>query len=113
MHALWARAGATRHDLAVLRVIGCTRRQLDVVTAWQVSPFLLAAVVLGVPLGVAIGRLAFTLFADSLSVVDDPSTPAATLALLVVAVLVAAAIADLVAVVVARRSPAAAVLREA
>ena len=112
VHGLWSRARATRHDLAVLRVIGCTRRQLDVVTAWQVSPFVLAALLLGIPFGVAIGRWAFTLFAQSLSVVDEPSAPAAMLALLVLAVLVAAAVADLVAVVVARRSRAAAILRE-
>jgi hypothetical protein len=112
VHSLWARARANRHDLAVLRVIGCTRRQLDTVTAWQVSPFVLAAVLLGIPTGVGIGRLAFTQFAHSLSVVDDPSIPVGMLGALLLAVLLAAAIADLVAVAVARRSRTAVVLRQ-
>ena len=60
VHALWTRVRANRHDLAVLRVVGCTRGQLDTVTAWQVTPFALGAVLLGIPLGVALGRFAFT-----------------------------------------------------
>ena len=37
-HALWTRARANHDDLAVLRAVGCTRRQLDAVSAWQVAP---------------------------------------------------------------------------
>ena len=112
-HALWARSRTNRHDLAVLRVIGCTRRQLDTVTAWQVTPLALGAVLIGIPIGVALGRLAFRQFAQSLAVADDASTSAAVWAMLVVAVLLAAGIADIVSVMAARRSRTAAVLREA
>jgi len=112
VHALWTRARAGRHDLAVLRVIGCTRHQLDAVTAWQVAPFVLGAVLLGIPFGIALGRLLFRLFAQSLAVVDDASTPAAVCGALLVAVLLAAAVADLVAMAVARRTRAAAILRQ-
>ena len=38
IHALWAGARANRHDLAVLRAVGCTSRQLHSVTAWQALP---------------------------------------------------------------------------
>ena len=109
VHALWSRARASRHDLAVLRVIGCTRRQLDGVTAWQVAPFALAAALLGIPFGIAVGRLLYRLFAQSLAVVDDASTSAAVL---VLAVLMASAIADLVAMTVTRRTRAQEVLRQ-
>ena len=111
-HALWTRSRNNRHDLAVLRVIGCTRRQLDTVTAWQVTPLALGAMLFGVPIGVALGRLAFRRFAQSLAVVDDATTSAAIWALLAVAVLLAAVVADVVAVLAARRSRTAAVLRE-
>ena len=110
-HAVDA-ARANRHDLAVLRVIGCTRSQLDAVTAWQVTPFALGAVLLGIPFGIALGRLLFRVFAQSLAVVDDASTSVATVAALVVAVLLAAAVADLAAVAAARRTRTAAVLRQ-
>ena len=112
VHALWSRARASRHDLAVLRVIGCTRRQLDAVTAWQVAPFALAAALLGIPFGIALGRLLYRLFAQSLAVVNDASTSAAVFGALVLAVLMASAIADLVAMTVTRRTLAHEVLRE-
>jgi hypothetical protein len=112
MHALWSRARASRHDFAVLRVIGCTRRQLDAVTAWQGAPFALASALVGIPFGIAVGRLLYRLFAESLAGVDDASTPAALFAALLVAVLVAAAVADVVAIAVTRRTRASAVLRQ-
>ena len=112
VHALWSRARASRHDLAVLRVIGCTRRQLDAVTAWQVAPFALAAALLGIPFGIALGRLLYRLFAQSLAVVNDASTSAAVFGALVLAVLMASAIADLVAMTVTRRTRAQEVLRQ-
>ena len=113
VHALWTRAWANRHELAVLRVVGCSHKQLDAVTAWQVVPFVLGAALLGVPLGIALGRRAFTEFAQSLAVVDEASTTPAMWAALVAAVLLAALVADLFAVAVARRTRVAAVLREA
>jgi predicted lysophospholipase L1 biosynthesis ABC-type transport system permease subunit len=112
VHALWTRARASRHDFSVLRVIGCTRRQLDAVTAWQVAPFALVSALVGIPFGIALGRLLYRLFAQSLAVVDDPSTPLAVFAALVLAVCVAAAVADLVAIGVTRRTRAASVLRQ-
>jgi hypothetical protein len=112
VHALWAIVRANRHDLAVLRVLGCTRRQLDGVTSWQVAPVAAVALVLGVPIGIAIGRLAFSLFAQSLAVVDDASIPFSVLALLVLAVLAAAVVAVLVATAMTRRNRVALILRE-
>jgi hypothetical protein len=113
VHALWTRTLANRHDLAVLRAIGSTRGQLDAVIAWQVAPFALGAAVLGIPLGMVVGRRAFSRFAHSLAVVDGTSTSAALVLALVVAVLLASAVAGFVAVAVARRSRVALVLREA
>lgn len=113
VHALWTRARANRRDCAALRAVGFTGGQLDTVTALQVLPFALGAVLLGTPIGIALGRRAYSWFARSLAVVDDAATSLAMLAALVVAVLVAAAVGGLSAVVVARRSRTPAVLREA
>jgi hypothetical protein len=111
VHALWTRILASRHDLAVLRAVGSTGSQVDAVTAWQAVPFALGALLLGVPIGIALGRRAFALFAQSLAVVDDASVPASTLVVLVTAVLLAAAVAGLTGIAVARRSGTAAALR--
>jgi hypothetical protein len=111
VHALWAIVRANRHDLAVLRVLGCTRRQLDAVTSWQVAPAVGAALALGIPLGVAVGRLAFARFAQSLAVVDDVSISLGLLALLVGAVLLSAAVAVVVATAMTRRTRTVVLLR--
>jgi ABC-type lipoprotein release transport system permease subunit len=111
VHALWTRVRTNRRDLAVLRALGATRAQLDAVTAWQAAPFILATLVVGLPIGVALGRWAFTLFARSLAVVDEATVSAAMLGVLVAGVFVAFAIAAFVSVVVARRDRSAAVLR--
>jgi putative ABC transport system permease protein len=111
VHALWTRVLASRHDLAVLRAVGSTGAQVDAVTAWQAAPFALGALLLGVPVGIALGRRAFTLFAQSLAVVDDASMPASTLVVLLIAVLLAVVVAGLAGIAVARRSGTAAALR--
>jgi hypothetical protein len=112
VHALWAMVRANRHDLAVLRVLGCTRRQLDAVTSWQVAPVVVAALVVGVPIGIAVGRLAFARFAQSLAVVEDASISFSVVALLVVAVLLAATVSVVVATAMTRRNRVALLLRE-
>jgi FtsX-like permease family len=112
MHALWSRARANRRPLAVLRAMGCTRSQLDEVTAWQVAPYALGALLIGLPLGVILGRGAYRFFAQSLAVVDTPTTSAAMVAALLGAVLLAAVLAGFVGIVVARRARGAAALHE-
>jgi hypothetical protein len=112
VHASWTIVRANRHDLAVLRVIGCSRRQLDGVTAWQVFPVAVGALLIGIPIGIGLGRAAFGWFADSLAVVDDVSIPFGVLALLVFGVLVAALVAALVATAATRRNRTALILRE-
>jgi putative ABC transport system permease protein len=103
-HALWTRARANRLDLAVLRAVGCTRRRLDAVSAWQALPAVVAALAIGVPVGIALGRWTFIVFARSLAVVDQARTTPVAVGALVVAVLVALAIADVGLVAVRRTS---------
>ncbi len=110
-HALWTRVRTNRRDLAVLRALGATRGQLDAVTAWQAAPFALATVLVGLPIGLALGRWAFRLFARSLAVVDEATVSVATLGALLAATALAFAVATLVSVIVARRTRAATSLR--
>jgi putative ABC transport system permease protein len=112
VHALWTRARTNRRPIAVLRAMGCTRSQLDATTAWQVAPYAIGAALIGLPLGILLGRGAYRFFAQSLAVVDTATTSLAMLAGLLAAVLLAAAIAGAVGIVVARRSSGAAALRE-
>jgi hypothetical protein len=111
--ALWSLTRANRHDLAVLRVVGCVRRQLDTTAVWQVAPFLLASLVVGVPIGTILGLSAYRWFARSLAVVDVAPVSWLGLAGLLLAVVGAGGVAAIVAVVGARRIRTAAALREA
>src|SRR4029079_2217457 len=77
-----------RRDLALLRAIGFTSRQLSSSIRWQANITVIVALVVGVPLGVVLGRRLWGLFADQVATVQEPSLPVAALALLIIAVLV-------------------------
>jgi FtsX-like permease family len=100
-----------RRDLALLKTLGFTRRQLAAAVAWQSTAVAAAGLIIGVPLGIAAGRWLWLAFARELSAVPDPVVPAASIALAAVAALV---LANLVAAVPGRqaaRTPAALMLR--
>lgn len=62
-----------RRDLAMLRALGFTSRQLRSVVAWQASVNGLAGLVVGVPLGIVLGRWLWTLFARYIDAVPEPT----------------------------------------
>ena len=64
-----------RRDLAILRALGFTKRQLAGAVAWQATVSALIAIVIGIPVGIAIGRTLWTIFAHTLNVVPDPTVP--------------------------------------
>jgi ABC-type antimicrobial peptide transport system permease subunit len=109
--ALVASVRRRRRDLALLKTLGFTRRQLAATIAWQSTVIAAGGVVLGVPLGIAAGRWLWILFAHALSAVPDPVIPAASVVLASLAALV---LANLVAALPGRaaaRTPAALLLR--
>ena len=84
-----------RHDLAVLRSIGFTRRATrGIVIGWQSTLIAIVGLVLGVPLGIVIGRLVWKQLAESFPVAYVP--PLALVGVLLIVPL-AIAIANLVA----------------
>lgn len=100
-----------RRDLAMLKTLGFTRRQLAAVVAWQSTTTALVGVVVGIPLGIIIGRELWTLFARSINAVPDPTVPVLSVLIVGVGTLV---FANLVAALPGRsaaRTPAALVLR--
>ena len=67
-------------DLSIYRALGFTSRQVSATIIGQAASFGLGAVVVGVPLGVILGRVLWRAFADLLGVVPDPVTPWTALA---------------------------------
>ena len=103
--------GRRRRELSILKSLGFTRRQVSATVVWQSSIIVAIGLVVGVPLGVALGRWLWILFAERLPVVGRPTVPVLLLAAVAGALLI---VANLVAAVPARaagRTPVAAILR--
>jgi hypothetical protein len=97
-----------RRDLALLKALGLRSGQLRAVVGWQTSTIMVIAGVIGVPLGIAVGNLAWTTFANSIGVVPLPAVPVTALLAGIAALLVAGNLLALwPAHVAARVAPAA------
>jgi putative ABC transport system permease protein len=70
-----------RRDLAILQALGLTKGQLRSIIVWQTLTLLLVAVVVGLPLGVVVGRWTWVGFATSLGVVPVIVVPVISLAI--------------------------------
>ena len=79
-----------RRDLAVLKTLGLSRRQVQAVVAWQAVALAAAALAVGLPLGAVAGRWSWAVFAGSAGVAGDASVPPPLLLLAVPAALLAA-----------------------
>ena len=90
-----------RGELAVLRSLGLTPRQARACLGWQATTLAGVGLLLGVPLGVALGRVAWRAVAEATPLVYVP--PLAVLAL-ALAVPVALAIANLLAAIPGHRA---------
>jgi putative ABC transport system permease protein len=79
-----------RRDLAVLETIGFVRRQVSATVAWQATALALTAIVVGVPCGIALGRLTWRLVAHSVGSVSPAIVPVTGVLLVAPVALVAA-----------------------
>jgi predicted lysophospholipase L1 biosynthesis ABC-type transport system permease subunit len=102
-----------RRDPAVLKALGCERRQLSEVAAWYACTTATVTTVVAVPVGLVVGRWAWRWLADSIGVSPSPAVPVWPFVLaLPVAVLVATLVAAPPARRAARRSTAQALRSE-
>ena len=108
---LVASVRSRRRELALLKTLGFTRRQLASSVAWQSTIAVGLGVAVGVPLGIGLGRFLWTLFAHQIDVVPGPAVPAIAVTVIIVGALV---LANLVAAVpgrIAAGTPTAVLLR--
>ena len=64
-----------RRDLAMLKTLGFTRRQLAATVASQASVAAMTGIVVGVPVGIAVGRWLWDTFAQAIYAVPDDVRP--------------------------------------
>jgi len=110
-HALVMATRRRRRHLAVLKTLGFDRGQVLATIAWQATTLAALSLALGLPLGVSLGRWAWTLFAEQIGVVPEPVTPLSLILLVVPAAVLLANLVALLPAHKAARTPAALALR--
>jgi hypothetical protein len=113
--SVWATVQAStrrrRRDLAMMKALGMTRRQIRAIVLWQSSTILVISAVLGLVLGWAAGHLVWSAYTSSLGVPAVTTLPLGVALLgLLVLVVTGDALAALPAALAAR-APSASLLR--
>ncbi|HWM22927.1 MAG TPA: FtsX-like permease family protein, partial [Ilumatobacteraceae bacterium] len=89
-HLLVTSVRERRRELALLRTLGFSGRQLHATVGWHASVIALTALAIGAPLGIALGRAVWRRFASGLDASAPAETPWIWLAVAVVATFVLA-----------------------
>jgi hypothetical protein len=100
-----------RRDLALLKTLGFTQRQLAAAVAWQATVIGAIGITLGIPLGIVLGRQLWILFARNINAVPDPAVPVLSVLLVAIGALVFANLDAALPGLDAARTPAALALR--
>jgi hypothetical protein len=100
-----------RRDLALLKTLGFTKRQLAAAVAWQSSLVVLIGIVVGIPLGIVLGRVLWDAFAHEISAVPAPTISGGSIVLVALGALVLANVIAAVPARIAARTPIALLLR--
>jgi ABC-type lipoprotein release transport system permease subunit len=107
VHLLLVSVARRRNEAGLLKVLGFCRRQVAAVVGWQATTVALAGTVVGVPLGIAAGKVAWRVFATNFGVVPVSVVQLVALAVVACGVLIAAnLLAVLPAWLAGRASPA-------
>ncbi|HEV3354926.1 MAG TPA: FtsX-like permease family protein [Acidimicrobiales bacterium] len=87
-HVLVTSVRRRRRELAVLKTLGFTRRQVRATVAWQATTLATVGLLVGIPAGLIVGSAVWRAVADGLGIASESSIPVLTV-LLTVPVVVA------------------------
>ncbi len=90
VHVLVVSVARRRRELGLLKALGFVRYQAAAAVSWQATTVAVVGIVVGVPLGVAVGHVVWDAFATNLGFVPDPVLPALGIAVLAIGALVVA-----------------------
>ena len=111
MLTLIASVRRRRRELAMLKTLGFTGRQLASAVAWQSVIAVAIGTLIGVPLGIVLGRWLWDLFAEQIHAVPVPTVPLADIAAISLGALLLALLVSVVPGRIAARTPTALLLR--
>ena len=103
-HLLVVSVARRRHEMGLLKAMGFVNRQVVAVVRWQATTVALIATLVGVPLGVALGRSIWPAFAVNIGVIPCPIVDVALIVTIVAGVLAVAALLAMGPAVVAGQS---------
>jgi hypothetical protein len=113
--SVWATVQAStrrrRRDLAMMKALGMTRRQIRAIVLWQSSTMLVISAALGLVLGWAAGRLVWSAFTSSLGVVPVTALPLGVVVLGLLILVIAGNALTALPAELAARTPSASLLR--
>lgn len=110
VHVLLTSVRRRKRDLAILQTLGFRRRQIAATVAWMSLILTGVALLIGVPIGMLLGRLGWSAFAYRLGVINEPVLSPYSI-LVIPITLVTALLVSLGPGLVARRVKPAAVLK--
>jgi ABC-type antimicrobial peptide transport system permease subunit len=111
-HLLVVTVARRRRDFGLLKALGFVRAQLVATVSWQATTIALVAVAVGVPVGVAAGRIIWHTFAFNLGAVPREVVPAWTVVALGAGVILGANLLALAPALTAMRLRPSVALRE-
>jgi len=90
LHLLVVSVGRRRREMGLLKALGFVNAQVGATVLWQATTVALVGIVIGVPLGIVVGRVVWNAFATNLGAVPVAAVPGLAIAVLAFAVLVVA-----------------------
>jgi ABC-type antimicrobial peptide transport system permease subunit len=111
LHVLVVSVARRRRELGLLKALGFVRHQAAAAVCWQATTVGVVGIVVGVPVGVALGHLVWNAFATNLGVVPDAVIPAPAITGLAIGVIVVANVLAIGPALVSARQRAGPLLR--
>jgi hypothetical protein len=105
-HTLVTSVRRRRRELAILKTVGFMARQVRATVAWQATAVAGASLAVGLPLGIAAGRLAWSFFAGQVAIEPVPVVSPLVLLAIPAIIVLANAVAAFPARSAARTQPA-------
>jgi len=111
LHMLVSSLNRRRREMGLLKSLGFIRRQIALSVSWQTTTVAVIGIALGVPLGVAAGRVVWNAFASNLGVAVEPVVTVWVVATIAAGTLVVANLLAVGPALIASRAKAASLLR--
>jgi ABC-type lipoprotein release transport system permease subunit len=106
VHVLVSSVRRRRRDLALFKTLGFARRQVAATSVWQAATMAALALVIGIPIGLAVSTLVWRAFAEALGIAPEAVLPGVALFAIPVVLALAVVVAIIPALLAARTHPA-------